>query len=87
MDFKLILCYYVIINLLSYLLYGYDKNQARKQGRRISERCLLGLAFFGGMVGAYLGMKHFHHKTKHNYFYAVIALSAVLHIALLVYLF
>ena len=65
------LIYLMVMSLAALALYGGDKARA-KQGRwRIPERALLGVGFFGGSVGALLGMKLFRHKTKHWYFGAV----------------
>ena len=58
----------ICINVLTFLVYGIDKWKA-KQGRwRISEGTLLILAIIGGSIGALLGMKVWHHKTKHKKF-------------------
>ena len=56
--------YVVVINTLSFFLYGIDKYLAMKKKYRISEYRLLLLSFLGGSIGAILGMKIFHHKTK-----------------------
>ena len=48
---------------------------------------LLGVGFFGGAVGALLGMNLFHHKTRHWYFWIVNIFSLALHAALFCYLF
>lgn len=56
--------YLLGINLLSYIAFGRDKRLARQERFRIPEaRLLLYAALFGG-AGAWIGMKHFHHKTK-----------------------
>jgi len=57
------------INLISFIVYGIDKRKAKKRLWRIPEATLIGLALMGGSVGAFLGMKFFHHKTKHIKFY------------------
>lgn len=46
-----------------------DKHKARKNKWRIPERTLIATALLGGSVGCILGMKLFHHKTKHPVFY------------------
>ncbi len=56
--------YLVIINIVAFILYGIDKNLAKKHLYRISEYSLLAFSFFGGCLGSFLGMKVFHHKTK-----------------------
>ncbi len=61
---------YILIfwNIVVFLLYGYDKLMAVKDGWRVSEKTLLISAFLGGGIGAYLGMISFRHKTKHMIF-------------------
>ena len=50
-------------NVAVALVYGYDKWQAKRGGRRVPERTLMGLtATFGGL-GALAGMRTFRHKT------------------------
>lgn len=60
--------YVFIMNLLAFLLYGVDKARARKQKWRIPEKTLLLVAVLGGSIGAFAGMRFFHHKTKHFIF-------------------
>ena len=57
-----------VINLLTFLVYGADKRRARKGKWRVPEKTLFLLPLLGGSIGALLGMRVFHHKTKHWYF-------------------
>ena len=66
MDFLTI--YLIVINVITFLIYGLDKRSAIKDRWRISEQSLIGLGFIGGPLGALLGMKIFHHKTRKWYF-------------------
>ncbi len=70
MDFPIILLlsYYVLICIVSFALMGVDKQAAKREARRISERTLFLVAFLGGGLGAFLGMQTFRHKTQHWYF-------------------
>ncbi len=43
--------YFVIINIGTFLLYGWDKYCAIKHWWRVPERTLLGLAMIGGSLG------------------------------------
>ena len=54
-----------------FLLYGYDKLQAKRNGIRVPESSLLALAAAGGFAGAIAGMLVFHHKTTKTVFWAV----------------
>ena len=63
----------IFINLLTFLVFGADKLQAKRKEknekvRRVPEKNLLLMAAVGGSVGALLGMKAFHHKTLHRAF-------------------
>lgn len=62
------LIYLVIINVVTFLMYGIDKWKAKKSKWRIRETALLGLAVLGGSIGAWFGMKVWHHKTLHKKF-------------------
>ena len=68
----MILVYWLIlVNLAAFILYGYDKSCARKNKRRVPEKTLLFWAWIGGSVGAFLGMRFFHHKTLKPKFFIV----------------
>ncbi len=56
--------YILVINALSYFVIAYDKSLSQKGRWRVSEKRFLLLAFIGGALGIYLGMKKFRHKTK-----------------------
>ena len=59
----------VVINIASFAVFGVDKWKAKRPGaRRIPERNLFLTAIAGGSVGAWLGMKVWHHKTLHKSF-------------------
>ena len=51
------------INVFAFGLMGYDKNIAKNNQRRISEKTLLTSALIGGSIGSGLGMLYFRHKT------------------------
>lgn len=62
---QLLIGYLLVINLVTFVIYGIDKQKAVKKRWRIPESTLLGLAVLGGSVGALAGMHKFRHKTKH----------------------
>lgn len=78
--------YLVFVNVIAFLVYGVDKLKARKGHWRISEATLLLLAIVGGSIGAWLGMKAWHHKTKHLKFMYGLPAILLLQLALAVYL-
>lgn len=59
------------MSVVVFAMYGIDKWKAKRHSWRISEKMLLLLSFFGGVVGAVIAMQLFHHKTKKWYFWAV----------------
>ena len=79
--------YLVIINLVTFLMYGIDKLQAKKSKWRISESMLLKLAAFGGSIGAWLGMKTWHHKTMHKKFRYGIPAIIILQLLIIIIIF
>ena len=52
-----LLYYLIVINILTFAVYGIDKWKARQGSWRISEATLLMLAVIGGTIGALLGMQ------------------------------
>lgn len=65
-----------LITLAAFAAMGVDKRRAKRDAWRIRERTLFLLALFGGSVGAIIGMRIFHHKTRHWYF--VVGMPAIL---------
>ena len=81
------LAYYLLaINAVAFILYGIDKYKAKKNQWRISDATLLTMAAIGGSIGAWAGMRLWHHKTMHKKFKYGIPLIIILQIAFLVYL-
>lgn len=69
-------------SLVAFLLYGFDKVQAKREGSRVPEFVLHLLALAGGVAGAWLGRCLFRHKTRHTLFTVFLVLATVLHVAL-----
>lgn len=61
-------CCLTVVNVVAFIVYGIDKYRARNGKWRIPEATLLMLAVVGGSVGAWLGMKAWHHKIRHRKF-------------------
>lgn len=83
---NIILGYLLAINIATFFLYGIDKYKAKKGRWRISEATLLLIAVVGGSIGAWAGMRHWHHKTMHKKFKYGIPVIIILQVALAVYL-
>ena len=86
--------YLLVINLVTFLVFGLDKwkakrKEAKESVRRVPEKTLFLLSALGGSIGALLGMKAWRHKTKHNSFRfgipAILALQILIPLGLWVY--
>lgn len=71
--------------MVTFLLYGIDKWKAKHSKWRVSEAMLIWLAILGGSIGAWLGMKTWHHKTLHAKFKYGRPLILIMQIALVVW--
>ena len=78
--------YFLIVSLVSFILFGCDKYLARNHKRRIPESTLLAWSYIGGSVGAGIGMWVFKHKTSKRSFlwklYGVILFQFLIGLAL-----
>ena len=72
------------INVVTFIAYGFDKWKAKHSKWRTPEATLLGLAVIGGSIGAWLGMKVWHHKTMHKKFKYGIPLILAAQIAIVI---
>lgn len=82
----IVLIYLAVINVVTFLMYGIDKWKAKKSKWRIRETALLGLAVLGGSIGAWLGMKVWHHKTQHTKFKYGVPAIIIVQLSIIVYL-
>jgi len=82
-----VLLYLVIINVLTFIIYGLDKLKAKRGGWRIPEATLLLLAVVGGSVGAKIAMELFHHKTLHKKFRYGIPTIIIIQLVIAGYIF
>ena len=80
------ICYLLAVNITTFLVYGIDKYKAKKERWRISEATLLLMAVIGGSIGAWAGMRLWHHKTMHKKFKYGIPIIIIMQVALAVYL-
>ena len=80
-----LLVYLVIINLITFLAFAYDKYRAKNDGWRVKNFFLLGLSFLGGSFGGLLGMKFLRHKSKKSYYRLGLPLMVLLQVLILVY--
>ena len=78
--------YLAVINVITLIVYGIDKLKAKKGKWRITEATLLLLAIVGGSIGAWCGIKAWHHKTRHKKFKYGIPLIIAIQTAAIIYL-
>lgn len=77
---------YLLLNLIAFGAFGYDKAKASYDKWRTPERTLLILAFFGPF-GAYASMMVFRHKTQKKPFTWMVPLFVLIHLVLFGILF
>ena len=79
-----LLAYLVVANLVSFAMFGVDKQRARAGQRRISERALLLSAVVSGTIGAWVGMSVFRHKTAKRSFQIKMVAATAADVAIVV---
>ena len=62
---------FLLLNMISFGMYAYDKMAARSGWWRISEKGLLTISILGGCFGGTLAMYLLRHKTRHTRFILV----------------
>ena len=77
---------FLLLNVITFLVYGFDKIVSTTSMRRVPELTLLFLAFIGGAYGAGLGMVLFHHKVRKLIFRTCIPAFILLWTVLIIYL-
>lgn len=55
--------YLLLVNVITMMVFAEDKRRAQRDDWRISENTLVYLVTLGGLPGALLAMRMFHHKT------------------------
>lgn len=80
----IILAVYIVLNIIAFVSYVWDKHKAKEDMWRTKESTLIILAFFGPF-GATLGMLAVRHKTRKLKF-KLVYIFLVLHIIVIAYL-
>ena len=70
----IILSYFVVINIVAFILYGIDKKHAVRRKTRIPVSVLLWMARLGGGLGSWFSMSYYHHKKNHTRFKRLVPL-------------
>ena len=68
-----------LLNLITFAMFGIDKGKAKKGASRIPEKVLFSLSIFGGLIGGWVGMVIFRHKTKKASFLVVMSIITINH--------
>jgi len=74
---------YLMLGLVSFAVYGFDKRAARRGDWRVTETALHGIDLIGGIAGGLLGQAIFHHKTRKPDFVGATAAIALVHLTAL----
>lgn len=53
----------VVMSVITFVVFAWDKRRARRQGWRVSEKTLHTLELLGGWPGAWLAMRWLRHKS------------------------
>ncbi|OIV42453.1 DUF1294 domain-containing protein [Flavobacterium johnsoniae] len=80
---EIFLLYFLFINIILFILAGYDKYLARKGKRRIPENTLFFLEAIGGTIGLLTAMLLFRHKTSKTSFIVKFTLLFLIQLALI----
>lgn len=82
---EILLLYFLFVNIIVFILAGYDKYQARKNKQRVPENTLFLLEAIGGTIGLLTAMLIFRHKTSKMSFIIKFSIIFILQ-AVLIYL-
>lgn len=75
--------FFLIVNVVAFVVAGYDKYLAVNNRFRIPEKTLFTIAFCGGSVGMLLAMLIFRHKISKTSFIVKLSLIVIIQLALL----
>ena len=84
---KYVIIYWVVVNIVTFGLFAYDKRQAKNGGWRIKEATLLFFCAAGGAVGGLCAMNFCRHKTKKPAFYIGLPVILALHALIIAYFY
>lgn len=77
---KIIVCYFILVNIGTFILFAIDKHLAIKGKERIPESTLILFSAIGGALGGLLSMYIFRHKTKKAKFFLSLPMFLTLHV-------
>ena len=68
MDNLLLIPALLVVNMMTYFLYAWDKRQAIHDDWRVPESALLLMGFIGGSPAALFAQRHLRHKNRKTAF-------------------
>lgn len=83
---KYLYIWLIVINIITFAVFGIDKKKAIDGKFRIKELTLFVLSLLGGSLGGLIAMHTFHHKTRKWYFKFGIPLILIVWVAMIVWL-
>lgn len=75
--------YYIILNIVTFAIFGIDKQKRKNKKDRISENAMFFMAMFGGALGGTFGMNFFKNKQHHKNFYLGMPALLLLHVVII----
>ena len=82
---KNIIIYFILINIIGFLIMYIDKQKAKKGKWRIPEKTLFIITALGGGIGTIAGMYTFRHKTQKVAFVVGFPVITILEIICIIY--
>ena len=83
---KILIIYLIIINIITFAVFAWDKLAAIKGQWRVRESTLLGLTFIGGSLGALAAMLLARHKIRKPTFAVGVPFALVIHMAFVIWM-
>ena len=83
---QLLLGYFLLINIITFAYFGFDKLKATMNHERIREITLWILCLIGGSAGGLIAMHLFRHKTQKQSFQIVLAVILAIQIWIIYFL-
>lgn len=80
----LVLAFYGVVSLVTFILYAVDKSAARKGGRRTPESTLHLFSLSGGWPGAFVAQHKLRHKTRKRSFRVVFLVTVLINCGVLI---
>ena len=84
MQFVYYLVAVAVLSAVSFVLYGWDKRQAKTDGWRVPEKNFHLISLLGGWPGGLMGQQFFRHKTQKTSFQVTFWFTVILHVGAVV---